>query len=131
MPQVKIAAQFTQDRKPYNGLSEDKHVAALIEEPQERRYALVAYDVRRITEEIEDGTEIPTVNFVQIEPVDGELAGRVKADMERLYQARTGRDDEPQPSLFDGDGERVVPDASGEEILAERAEANAATAGES
>lgn len=126
MPQVKLAAKFTKDQQPYNGLTDDAHVSALIEDPHTRRYALVAYDVRRITEEIEDGTEVPTVNLVQIEPVVGGDADRIKAEMKKLFKGRTGREEDAQPTLFDRDGEGGVPEASAEELMAERAEAQTA-----
>jgi hypothetical protein len=131
MPQVKLAAKFTKDQQPYNGLTDDKHVAELIDQPHERRYALVAYDVRRITEEIEDGTEVPTVNLVHIEPLTGERAVKAKAEMKEMFHERTGRSDEPDPGLFetDVDGNPVVPEPDGEELLAEHREAKAAEAG--
>lgn len=132
MAQVKLAAKFTKDQQPYNGFTEDAHVAALIDDPHTRRYALVAYDVRRITEEIEDGTEVPTVSLVHIEPLSGDRADRAKADMKTLFHSRTGRNDEPDPGIFelDSDGNPIVPEPSGEEIMAEREEAKAAERGD-
>lgn len=130
MSQIKLAAKFTKANQPYNGLTEDKIVAQLLDEPHGRRYALVAYEVRRITEEIEDGTQVPTANFVWIEPVAGERADEVAAEMKRLFKDRNGREESeaPDPTLFDEapDGERVVPEASAEEELAVHREAQAA-----
>lgn len=129
MSQVKLAAKFTKSEQPYNGLTEEKLVSQLLDEPHGRRYALVAYEVRRITEEIEDGTQVPTANFVWIEPVAGNEADTTAARMKELFKERNGREESeaPDPTLFDAapDGERKVPDASGEELMAERAEAKA------
>ena len=105
MPQVKLAARFTKDTQPYNGLTDDNHVADLIDQPHDRRYALVSYDVLRIADEIEDGTKVPTIKWVQIEPLDGDAAARAKADMRALYKRRTGNepspDRVPEPTLLD------------------------------
>jgi hypothetical protein len=116
MSQVKLAAQFTKATQPYNGLTEDKHVAELIDEPHGRRYALIAYDVLRVSDEIKDGTQVPTVDLVWIEPVSGKEADDQAARMKELFKERNGREEseEPDPTLFDG-----VPEASGEEIVAE------------
>lgn len=132
MSQVKLAAKFTKAEQPYNGLTEEKLVSQLLDEPHGRRYALVAYEVRRITEEIEDGTQVPTANFVWIEPVAGDEADKVSARMKELFKGRNGREESeaPDPTLFDAapDGERQVPEASGEEIVAELDERRAKAA---
>lgn len=104
MPQVKTSASFTKATQPYNGLTADQLVNELIDQPHGRRYAVVAFEVLRITEEIEEGTKVPTVKFVQIEPLEGEAADVAKRLMEEAYNTRTGRDDAPQDTLPFDDG---------------------------
>lgn len=103
MPQVKLSASFTKDTQPYNGMTDSEHVETLLKNPVGRRYALVAYEVLRVTEEIKEGTMVPTVDFVHIEPVSDEQAAAVKAQMDEKFRARTNGG-APQDPLPFGDG---------------------------
>jgi len=99
---VNIAAQWKRDNRELNGLSaiEDE----LLGKPHEPHYAVVKIETKRITRDLADGdVEVPTVNIVHIEPVDGDAADVVKTMLADLYSARTGKP-EPQPTLFDGSG---------------------------
>lgn len=122
---VKIAAQLTGNRKEFNGLNRIE--SELIEQRHGTRYAVVAYEVRRVSDEIDEGVEIPTIRISHIEPVDGVQADRVRELLGERYKDRTGKSLEGDPALFDvTDGPREVPEASGEELLAEHREARAA-----
>ncbi|MFI7072079.1 hypothetical protein [Micromonospora sediminicola] len=127
---VKISAQLTRDRKEFNGL--DRLHDELVEQPRGVRYAVVAYEVKRVTDEVAEGVEIPTIRLSHIEPVDGVHADRVRDILAERYKDRTGKSLDGDPTLFDSvvpageDGERQVPEASAEEILAERDERKAA-----
>jgi hypothetical protein len=125
---VNISAAFTKENKPNNGLVAIEP-ALIDDELQHERYVVVAIVKPKFYKAVADeGTRIPTVVFDHIEvvldPDDQEVVKKFLKG--RLYE-RTGKDMvEPDPTLFDDpDGERQVPEASGEEIMAERAEAKA------
>lgn len=129
MSQVKLAAKFSKAEQPDNGMTDPRHVAAMIDEPHQERYAIVRYRTLRISDEIEEGTRVPTAKLTGIEPLG---LNETEEEGRKLYEAanreRTGRD--PQMALdFGVDGE--VPEPSGEEILAERRERLAEVADES
>lgn len=126
---VKISAQLTRANREFNGL--DRIEAELVDQPRGERYAVVRYGVKRVTGEIDEGVEIPTVQINHIEPVEGTQADRVREILAERYQDRTGKSLEGDPTLFDvvdepGGGERQVPEASADELMAERAERKAA-----
>jgi hypothetical protein len=126
---VKIKASFKSDEKAYDGLGAIEH-KLVDEDLMHERYLVVAY-VRphRIDVLAEDGVKSATVKLDHIEPLDGDAAAAAKELLMTAYRNRTGREDAPQASLFDGpDGERVVPEADGEELLAEHRERQAAEA---
>lgn len=130
---VKISAQLGRAQREFNGL--DRIVDELIAQRHGTRYAVVAYEVKRVTDEVDEGVNIPTVQVSHIEPVTGGDADRVREILADRYHDRTGKTLDGDPTLFDvvpgdgqGDGERQVPEASADEILAERAERKAAEA---
>jgi sirohydrochlorin ferrochelatase len=127
-----MSAQLTRAQREFNGL--DRIADQLIDQPRGTRYAVVAYEVKRVTDEIDEGVEIPTVQISHIEPVDGVQAERVREILGERYQDRTGKSLEGDPTLFDvapgesgpdSDAERV-PEPSGDELMARRAERKAA-----
>ncbi|TDC35675.1 hypothetical protein E1211_15325 [Micromonospora sp. 15K316] len=123
---VKISAQLTRERKEFNGL--DRIERELVDQPRGVRYAVVAFEVKRVSDEIDEGVEIPTIRLSHIEPVDGVQADRVRDMLAERYQDRTGKTLEGDPTLFDVvDGEREVPEPSGAELLAEHREAREAS----
>ncbi|MEU4590028.1 hypothetical protein [Micromonospora aurantiaca (nom. illeg.)] len=128
---VKISAQLTRERKEFNGL--DRIEQELVDQPRGIRYAVVAFEVKRVTDEVAEGVEIPTIRLSHIEPVDGVHADRVRDILAERYKDRTGKSLDGDPTLFDSvvpggeaDGEREVPEASADELMAERAERKAA-----
>ncbi|WP_431976148.1 hypothetical protein [Micromonospora haikouensis] len=128
---VKIAAQLTRANREFNGL--DRIEEQLIAQPRGTRYALIAYDIKRVSDEVTEGVKIPTAEIIHIEPVDGERAEQVRQMLAEQYEDRTGKSLEGDPTLFDvapGDGQDDeqggVPEASGDELLARRAERQAA-----
>lgn len=125
---VKMAAQLTRAQREFNGL--DRIEQELIDQPRGTRYAVVAYTVKRVSDEIDEGVEIPTVQIGHIEPVDGVQAERVRDILAERYQDRTGKSLEGDPTLFDvvDDGERQVPEAGADELLAEHREEQARAA---
>lgn len=130
---VKTSAQLTRENKEFNGL--DRIADELIEQRHGVRYAVVAFKVKRVSDEVDEGIEVPTVQFTHIEPVDGVQADRVRDILAERYKDRTGKSLDGDPTLFDvapgegggdGDGERRVPEAGAAEIMAEREERKAA-----
>lgn len=98
---VKTAAQLTRERVEFNGL--DAIAEELVTQPLGTRYAVVAFDVKRVSDEIaEGGQKIPTVQFTHIEPVRGDLAERVREMLAERYQDRTGKSLDGDPTLLDG-----------------------------
>lgn len=129
---VKIKASFKKDEKPFDGLAAIEH-KLVDEELLHERYVVVAIlRPHRIDVLADDGAKSSTVKFDHIEVMEGDDAALTKERLMARYRERTGRDDEPQPSLFDGpNGEREVPEADGDELLAEHREAKVANGGES
>lgn len=117
---VKISATFKLDQKPLNGL---EALAGLLADEARLHDQYVVVAVVRphaITTDAEDGTRTPTVKFDHIEPLEGDAATAARELLNAAYTLRTGR--EPQMELDYGvedDGEVDVPEASGEEIVAE------------
>lgn len=125
---VKISAQLTGEQKEFNGLNRIE--AELLQQRHGTRYAVIAFEVRRVSDEIDEGVSIPTIRISHIEPVAGAQADQVQRMLGDAYKDRTGKDLGGDPTLFDditGDGQEV-PEASGEELMAERAERKAAEA---
>jgi hypothetical protein len=86
---VKIAAQFTKERRGDNGL--DAIVGDLIKEPGERRFLIAEYHCPRASEEFDEGgVRVPTVALDRIEPVlDAEDVATVEAILKKAYAARS------------------------------------------
>lgn len=126
---VKMSAQLTRAQREFNGL--DRIADQLIDQPRGTRYAVVAYSVKRVTDEVDEGVEIPTVQISHIEPVDGVQADRVRDILAERYADRTGKSLEGDPTLFDvapgdGQGDDGPPEAGADELMARRAERKAA-----
>ncbi len=103
---VNIKAAMKRDDRELNGL--EYIVTELIDNPLNRRIVVGIIEVARITTDYEDGsTEVPTVKFVQIEPLAGDAAGQAQELLAKAYNARTGQTVED--TLFDHqpDGEPV------------------------
>lgn len=126
---VNISGTFSKSERPRNGLVaiEDQLVD---EQLLGAQYLVVAtVSPKFFKTSAEDGTRVPTVKVDHIEVLTGDLAETAKAMLAERYKDRTGLDDGEQPDLFgEFDGEREVPEASAEELLAERAEAKAGPA---
>ncbi|MEW2442811.1 hypothetical protein [Micromonospora marina] len=127
---VKIAAQLTGANREFNGLNRIEH--ELVDRPHGTRYAVVAYEVKRVTDEVDEGVKIPTASIAHIEAVDVDDL-RVRDILAERYKDRTGKSLDGDPTLFDSvvpggenDGGREVPEPSADEILAERDERKAA-----
>lgn len=124
---VKMSAQLTRAQREFNGL--DRIADQLIDQPRGTRYAVVAYEVKRVTDEIDEGVEIPTVQISHIEPVDGSDADRVRGILADRYHDRTGKSLDGDPTLFDvvpgdgqGDDADGPPEAEADELMARRKE---------
>lgn len=91
MSQVKIAASFKQDEQPDNGFTDPDHVAAITAKPREERIATITYRVSRFTDEVDEGTRVPTIKILSIEPQTDDRANAALALHEEAREARTGR----------------------------------------
>lgn len=128
---VKMSAQLTRAQREFNGL--DRIADQLIDQPRGTRYAVVAYSVKRVTDEVDEGVEIPTVQISHIEPVEGSDADRVREILADRYHDRTGKSLDGDPTLFDvapgddqGDDDAGTPEPSADELMARRAERKSA-----
>jgi hypothetical protein len=118
-------ASFKKDDSQWDGLA--AHLDDLVKDPLPPRYALVRLEVVEVKDLVQEGIQQPKVAVRHVELVtDPTEVLRVGSMMQTIYAKRTGRDDS-QPSLFDSPEERQRDaDADeGEEIMAERAEAEA------
>lgn len=126
MAPVNISATFSKDEKPLNGLEAitDKLVD---EQLQGAQYVVVAtVRPKFFKANAEDGTRTPTVRFDHIEVLEDPAAiDQARKLLAERHQHRTGH--EPQLPMDFGvegpDGEREVPEAGAEELLAEHREA--------
>lgn len=130
---VNISAAFSKEDRPRNGL--ERIAAKLVDDDLLEAEYWVVGKIRPNFYKVssEDGSRTPTIKFggieVAVEPADEKV---VREIYQRLHQDRTGIDDTPPADLFSvlPDGERQVPEASAEEILAEHEERKAARAAE-
>ena len=122
---VQVKAQFTKDDSQFNGL--DAVRKELIAAPLTPRVVIAVIEVVAVTHDILTGADTPKVRLRQVEVLDGTPAAKAVDLMNARYSERTGRTDS-QASLFDAFEElpRDHDGPSGDEILAERAEARAA-----
>jgi hypothetical protein len=146
MTAVTIRPTFSKDTRPSNGLEEiaekllsDNHAVHYV-------VGVVTFAGGSVDE---DGAITPAVKFLGLEPLEGPGADDAKRILDNARKTRgLGRMDDSIPAAdpalfdFDGegkpsiapgspldqDGEHVVPEASAEELMAERAEAKAAKA---
>lgn len=151
MTAVTIRPTFSKDTRPSNGL--EAIADDLIADKHEVHYVVGIVTWAGGSIDL-DGAITPAVKFLGIEPLTGDLADSAKTVLDSARKARgLGRmddnlppreemlfdfDDDGHPTITRGDdaeetetrlgpdGEREVPEASGEEILAEREEAKAA-----
>lgn len=120
---VQIMAKFKKDDGQYDGL--EAVAKELIAKPLNPRVVIAVLEVTNVNHNVLDGSDTPKVRFRQVEALDGDAAAKALALMNARYAERTGRDDS-QATLFDAwaeDGDQDGDPRSGEEILAERAEA--------
>jgi hypothetical protein len=101
---VNISAKFAKDEAEYDGLAAIS--GALIGDPMTRRVVVGVVETIRITEDLKaDGRKTPTVRFVHVEALEGDDATQARELANKQYRRRTGRDEDPQMSLFDHDGD--------------------------
>lgn len=72
---------------------------ALLDEPRERRYAVIAYDVARLIDDLDAGTDTAVVRIQRVEPLNGDDADTARKLLEEAAQTRSGTG-----SLFDDQG---------------------------
>jgi hypothetical protein len=95
---VNIQATFKRDQSHMDGLG--AIAEELAKNPLQARIIVATVECTRVTHNVKDGTDVPTVRLTAVEVCEGTDAVTVSTIMERLYAGRTGRDDLPQ-SLFD------------------------------
>lgn len=99
---VNIQARFRKDSAHFDGLSASSEDIA--KAPLQPRVVVAVLECTRVTHNVTDGTDTPTMKLTAVELCEGADALQVTSMLERLYNARTGRDDH-QPTLFDRDHE--------------------------
>jgi hypothetical protein len=74
---------------------------ALLDEPRELRYAVIAYDVARLIDDLDAGTDTAVVRIQRIEPLNDDDSDTARKLLDQAAQTRSGT-----ASLFDNeDGE--------------------------
>ncbi|MBM0275127.1 hypothetical protein [Micromonospora tarensis] len=131
---VNISSAWTKENRPRNGLVEIEGKLVNDQLLDASYWAVVRVEPNFYKVSSEDGSRTPTAKIAHIEvAVDEADVEAVRSLLQRRYKDRTGLDDTPPEDLFsvlptggDEDGEREVPEASGEELLAEHRERKAA-----
>jgi hypothetical protein len=139
MTAVTIRPTFKKDSRPSNGL--ESIAEDLLKNQFDTHYVVGIVRLAGGSLPAPGEGIVPAVEFLGIEPLSDTAADGAKALLDAARKARgLGRIEDEIPAQdvplfgFDdegkvtipADGERVVPEASGEEIMAERAEAKAA-----
>lgn len=115
---VKLAARLPGDPE-VNGL--DAITGDLIARPQTMRCAVIWYDTIRVTENIELGVKIPTVQVLRVEPISD--ASEMPAELADLVQAAAQKRLGHEPLPFDEvdpDGVEVYATGPGNDDARER-----------
>lgn len=115
MGAVKFKGTVKKDERPYNGLeylSADMIRSAERGRP-DRVYALVCFEVTKVVLDVEDGSKIPTVRHVSVEPLVGEEADAAAKRIDELYRERTQQPGGVQPSIFDDGQDKDVAKPAG------------------
>lgn len=63
---------------------------SLLHEPYKTHLAVVVLDTAKITRDLENDDEFPTVRIRAIEPITGGDVGRLRTILQRAYEERTG-----------------------------------------
>lgn len=141
MTAVTIRPTFSKDTRPGNGL--ENIAPALIANTGEKHYVVGVVTFAGGSVDV-DGAITPAVKFLGIEPLEGAAADEAKRILDQARKGRglgrieemftaSSKEMEGQTAFEfaspdDADGERQVPEASAEELMAEREEAKAAAA---
>jgi len=101
MKAVNVAGTFKKDQRELNGL--ESIAQELIDSPLERRVVAALVETRRVVKDFADGgSERVVTGIVHIEPLTGDAATDTRKHLDEAFRARTGRDDSPADTLFDG-----------------------------
>lgn len=133
MTTVTLRGTFSKDERPSNGL--EQIADDLLKDQFGTHYVVGVVQFAGSNRPGPGEHEVPAVKFLGIEPLVGEAAESAKKILDDARKTRgLGRMEESIPTQdaplfdFDGDGKPVVPEASAEELMAERAEEKAAKA---
>lgn len=108
---VKYKASFKKDTRDYDGLDHEPTRKAIIGNPLQRIYAVVALDVAKVENMVDQGGAlVPQMKIVHIEPQEGDALIVVREMLDASYRARTGQPG-GQASLFDQDDPQANEDA--------------------
>lgn len=109
---VKYKASFKKDTRDYDGLDHEPTRKAIIGNPLQRIYAVVALDVAKVENMVDQGGAlVPQMKIVHIEPQEGDALIVVREMLDASYRARTGQPG-GQASLFDQDDPQANEDAT-------------------
>lgn len=107
---VKYKASFKKDTREYDGLDHEPTRKGIIGNPLQRIYAVVALDVAKVENMVEQGGAlVPQMKIVHIEPQEGDSLIVVREMLDASFRARTGQG--AQASLFDQDDPQANEDA--------------------
>lgn len=104
--EVKLAGRLPQSAES-NGMYSVQ--PALLTDPEQQRLAVIWYDVLKVTRDIDEGDEVPTIRVLKIEPLGtvDEASQAIQAEVMRAAEARLGHT--PLPfDQHDPDGVQVL-----------------------
>lgn len=106
---VKLAAKMPGDFET-NGL--DALADDLVDDPKQLRAAFVVFDVQKITDNTDDGSQVPTVRVRRFEPLGkaDEISDAIRDAYTQAVEARTGRTALPLDLVEVLDEETPLPD---------------------
>lgn len=97
---VNVSAQFTKDERENDGLRAIEEV--LVKDPLRRHVVVAVIETSAVTTSYRKGGVVtPTVRLVNVEVMDGDRAVAARELLDTVYRQRTGRDENPQSSLFE------------------------------
>jgi hypothetical protein len=85
---VRLAARLPKNNA--NGLRDWANL--LVHEPRELRYAVIAFDVARVIDDLDSGTDTAVVRLLRIEPLTGHPVHQARELLEDAALARLGED---------------------------------------
>lgn len=102
---VGISAAFKKDDREYNGLTvlEKQLVEDVLAGHPGRHVIVAVVEAHKLGMDVADQTWTPTVRLVNVEVLEGKEAATARDMLDQAFRKRTGRQEDPQRTLFETD----------------------------